>query len=62
MTFEEKIYEKINKGEKVYTFEQFLYNKLSPQKMRQCNYAYQKVLGWLKRDLPKGLILQTQVH
>ena len=59
MTFEQEIYKKINKGEKVYTFEQFLYNKLSPKKMRQCNYAYQKVLGWLKRDFCQGNLSST---
>ena len=48
------IYKRINSGDKVWTFNQFLFNKLPPQKLYQVNRSYQRVLGWLKRDFCQG--------
>ena len=49
MTFEIEIYNKLNKGERVYTFQQFLFNKLPASKM-YLNEPYNKVKRWLIRD------------
>ena len=61
MTFEQEIYKKINQGERVYTFEQFLYNKLPVKKM-YLNSPYYKILGWLKRDFCIGQLSSTAAY
>ena len=61
MTFEQEIYKKINQGERVYTFEQFLYNKLPVKKM-YLNSPYYKILGWLKRDFCIGQLSSTVAY
>ena len=48
MTFELEIYNKLNRGERVYTFQQFLFNKLPANKMH-LNEPYNKVKRCLLR-------------
>ena len=52
--FHIKIYKKILEGEKVESFEKWIFNKLPPKKMQELNTPYYKVRDLLVRDFTNG--------
>lgn len=52
--FHLKIYNKILNGEHVHSFEQWLFNKLSPKEMQRLNSPYYRVRDLLVRDFKNG--------
>lgn len=54
MDFHLKIYNRIKSGDKVHTFEQWIYNTLPPRKMQDLNESYYRVKDLLVRDFRQG--------